>query len=145
MADGDDLRAGDADRDRTIELIREAYTEGRLDTDEFEVRMGSAQEARTYGDLARLVQDLPVQPPTAGPVSVPVAATVVPVDADAGREARNLRKGWASWAGVSIMVNVIWLGTWLTGDEGAPPYWPIWVMGPWGAAMVIATLTRRAR
>ena len=29
-------------------------------------------------------------------------------------------------------------------DGGSPPYyWPIWVMGPWGAAMLIGTLTRR--
>ena len=47
--------------------------------------------------------------------------------------------------GVSVLVNVIWLGTWITGDEGAPSYWPIWVMGPWGAAMLIGTLTRRRR
>ena len=57
-----------------------------------------------------------------------------------------MRKGWAAWAGVSIMVNVIWLGTWLTGSgDGPPSYWPIWVMGPWGAAMVIGTLSSRRR
>ncbi len=61
------------------------------------------------------------------------------------RERENLRKGWAAWVGVSVMVNVIWLGTWITGDEGAPSYWPIWVMGPWGAAMLIGTLSRRRR
>ena len=38
-------------------------------------------------------------------------------------------------------MNVIWLGTWITEGDGAPYYWPIWVMGPWGAAMVIGTLS----
>lgn len=146
MANGDDLRASDADRDKTITLIREAYTEGRLDNAEFEARMSSAQLARTYGDLAALVQDLPVQPPTAGtlaPVPAPTPATVpaVPEPEDDG----NLRKGWAAWLGVGVLVNVIWLGTWVTGDEGMPPYWPIWVWGPWGAAMLIGTLSRRNR
>jgi hypothetical protein len=146
MATGDDLRAGDADRDRTIALIREAYTEGRLDNAEFETRMGSAQQARTYGELAELVRDLPVQPPTAATVAVPTstpAAPPVPVETD--EEDGNLRKGWAAWVGVGVLVNVIWLGTWITGDEGTPPYWPIWVWGPWGAAMLIGTLSRRNR
>jgi hypothetical protein len=31
-------------------------------------------------------------------------------------------------------------------EGGSPPYyWPIWVMGPWGAAMLIGTLSRRSR
>jgi hypothetical protein len=143
MVDMPDVRAGDEDRDRTITLIRDAYAEGRLDNDEFQSRMASAQQARTFGDLAALVNDLPVQPPSPSIVAVPSPSTVVPTDEDE-EQARNLRKGWAAWAGVSVMVNVIWLGTWVTSGS-APPYWPIWVMGPWGAAMLIGTLTRRAR
>jgi hypothetical protein len=143
MVDTPDVRAGDQDRDRTITLIRDAYAEGRLDNDEFQSRMASAQQARTFGDLAALVNDLPVQPPSPSIVAVPSPSTVVPADEDE-EQARNLRKGWAAWAGVSVMVNVIWLGTWVTSGS-APPYWPIWVMGPWGAAMLIGTLTRRAR
>jgi hypothetical protein len=143
MVDTPDVRAGDQDRDRTITLIRDAYAEGRLDNDEFQSRMASAQQARTFGDLAALVNDLPVQPPSPSIVAVPSRSTVVPADEDE-EQARNLRKGWAAWAGVSVMVNVIWLGTWVTSGS-APPYWPIWVMGPWGAAMLIGTLTRRAR
>ena len=43
-------------------------------------------------------------------------AVVAAVEADEERD--KLRKGWAAWAGVSLMVNVIWLGTWIT--EGDP-------------------------
>ena len=140
MAMDPDLRAGDEDRDRTITLIREAYAEGRLDNDEFTTRMTAAQQSRTYGELAALVRDLPVEPPT--PVMAPAPASTVAVPQ--AEDEHNLRKGWAAWAGVSVLVNVIWLGTWIT--EGSPTYyWPIWVMGPWGAAMLIGTLTRRAR
>ena len=142
MAMDPDLRAGDADRDRTITALREAYAEGRLDADEFHARMTSAQQSRTYGELAALVEDLPVQAPT--PVVQPAASSVPAVAQEDDDEARNLRKGWAAWAGVSVMVNVIWFGTWIS--EGSPTYyWPIWVMGPWGAAMLIGTLNRRFR
>ena len=43
------------------------------------------------------------------------------------------------------MTNVIWAATWITNGGNAPSYWPIWVMGPWGAVMVIATINGRNR
>ncbi len=143
MTDTPELRASDEDRDHTISLMREAYAEGRLENDEFQSRMASAHEARTYGELAALVSDLPVQPPAPAVPAAPVPNQVA-VANDDDEQDRNMRKGWAAWAGVSILVNVIWLGTWVSGGGSAPSYWPIWVMGPWGAAMVIGTLTRRA-
>jgi hypothetical protein len=139
MTQSPDLRAGDQDRDRTISILREAFAEGRLTQDEFDGRMGQAAAARTMGDLAALTVDLP---PAQAATPVPVAATAEVAELDEERD--KLRKGWAAWAGVSLMVNVIWLGTWIT--EGDPSYyWPIWVMGPWGAAMVIGTLSARRR
>lgn len=142
MSQSPDLRAGDEDRDRTITRLREAYAEGRLTQDEFDVRMGEAAVARTFSDLDGLTADLPAAPAPA-PVAVPGGSPTAVVADDHERE--NLRKGWAAWVGVSVLVNVIWLGTWITGDDGAPAYWPIWVMGPWGAAMLIGTLSRRGR
>jgi hypothetical protein len=56
------LRASDADRDAVVERLREAAGEGRLEPDELEERVGSALRARTYGQLARLVADLPRSP-----------------------------------------------------------------------------------
>jgi Domain of unknown function (DUF1707) len=140
MRQSPELRAGDEDRDRTITRLREAFAEGRLTQDEFDGRMGEAAVARTFSDLDSLTADLPV---AVAPVAVPAAS---PADvATDEHERERLRKGWAAWVGVSVLVNVIWLGTWITGDEGAPAYWPIWVMGPWGAAMLIGTLSRRGR
>lgn len=52
-------RASDADRERVVELLRDAASEGRLDLDEFEDRMGTAWQARTYGELEPLTNDLP--------------------------------------------------------------------------------------
>ncbi len=134
----DELRAGDEDRDRTSATLREAYAEGRLDNDEFQSRLEQAHQAKTYGELAALTRDLPAATPApVAPVPVPDTGTVA---STRDRERRKgLKAAWASWLGVSVMVNVIWFATWM-GDGAAPYYWPIWVMGPWGAAMVIATL-----
>ena len=52
-----------------------------------------------------------------------------------------MRDVWAAWLGVGVIVNIVWLGTWM-GNGSAPYYWPIWVMGPWGGALIIATLAR---
>jgi hypothetical protein len=56
----DEIRASDADRERTVEQLRQYTAEGRLTMDEFEERMSAAYAATTYGDLAKLTRDLPV-------------------------------------------------------------------------------------
>jgi hypothetical protein len=53
------LRASDADRDAVVDRLREAAGEGRLDPEELGDRVGAALHARTYGDLAALIADLP--------------------------------------------------------------------------------------
>lgn len=53
------LRASDADREHVAEQLRKAAVEGRLDTDELEERLETALSARTYGQLAPLLRDLP--------------------------------------------------------------------------------------
>ena len=57
----DNLKASDADRERIVEQLRRHAAEGRLTMDEFEERMSAAYEARTYGALAELTRDLPVE------------------------------------------------------------------------------------
>jgi Domain of unknown function (DUF1707)/Domain of unknown function (DUF4190) len=53
------MRAADTDRDRAVEYLNVAYSEGRLSKDEYDERLGQALSARTYGDLDLLVTDLP--------------------------------------------------------------------------------------
>ncbi|MFD9435217.1 DUF1707 domain-containing protein [Streptomyces sp. NPDC060002] len=55
-----DLRASDADRERVVEVLRDALAEGRLDMTEFEERLEETYKARTYGELAPITRDLPV-------------------------------------------------------------------------------------
>jgi len=53
------MRASDADRDRAVELLNDAYGEGRLSRDEHDGRLEDALSARTYADLDQIVADLP--------------------------------------------------------------------------------------
>ena len=53
------MRAATADRERTVDVLKAAFAEGRLDQDEYNDRMGRAYTARTYGDLVALTGDLP--------------------------------------------------------------------------------------
>ncbi len=62
MATDDPIRASDADRDVVVDVLREAYTEGRLTADEFDERMSAAYVSKTWGQLRELTVDLPVQP-----------------------------------------------------------------------------------
>ncbi|MEY9927917.1 hypothetical protein ABH926_002551 [Catenulispora sp. GP43] len=55
-----DMRAGDADRERLVEQLREHHAAGRLTLEEFDERMTKAYEAKTYGELRTLTRDLPV-------------------------------------------------------------------------------------
>jgi class 3 adenylate cyclase len=53
------VRVADADRDRTVALLREHVVDGRLTLDEFSERVGLALQARTQGDLQSALSDLP--------------------------------------------------------------------------------------
>jgi len=63
MARSSLLRASDADRDAVAERLRQASIEGRLEPHELEERLHAALRARTYGELDRLLSDLPARRP----------------------------------------------------------------------------------
>ncbi|MFC9610169.1 DUF1707 domain-containing protein [Streptomyces sp. NPDC056938] len=54
-----DLRASDADRDRTADILREALAEGRLTAEEHAERIDGVYRAKTHAELEPLVRDLP--------------------------------------------------------------------------------------
>ncbi|MEU6239546.1 DUF1707 and DUF4190 domain-containing protein [Streptomyces sp. NPDC047024] len=56
------LLASHADRERTVDVLRAGYGEGRLDKGEFDRRVERAYAARTVGELALVVADLPHGP-----------------------------------------------------------------------------------
>lgn len=63
------MRAAHSDRERAVDVLKAAYAEGRLSADEYGARFEGVQRAKTYGELAYLVSDLPV-----GPAVLPMAA-----------------------------------------------------------------------
>jgi hypothetical protein len=62
MASHSSLRASDADREAVAKRLGHAAVEGRLEPGELEERLHAALRARTYGDLQRLLADLPAKP-----------------------------------------------------------------------------------
>src|SRR5215472_17321418 len=56
------LRASHDDRDRAVEVLRVAAGDGRITAEELDERVGAALTARTYGELAALISDIPAAP-----------------------------------------------------------------------------------
>ncbi|MFJ7076162.1 DUF1707 and DUF4190 domain-containing protein [Streptomyces sp. NPDC098781] len=67
------MLASHADRERAVDVLRAGFGEGRLAQPEFEQRVTRAYTARTVGELALLVADLPQ-----GPMPHPAPVTPVP-------------------------------------------------------------------
>ena len=65
------MRASTADRDRAVELLTRAYSEGRLDKDEHDARVERAMTAATFAELDAVVIDLPGAGPVAPVPSAP--------------------------------------------------------------------------
>jgi hypothetical protein len=77
MAETPELRASDADREQTAELLRRAAGEGRLTVDELDDRLAEAFDARTRTELEALVVDVVVSGDTGLPVGAPAASLPV--------------------------------------------------------------------
>lgn len=150
MADGrEHLRAADADRQSVADRLRRALDEGRLDFHEYDGRLQQAYAAKTYGELDRLVADLPdVAPVDRSALAPPAPASPVPAGGAglpvAGQEQfPDATRRWllATWdeylAAVPICV-VIWLITVVTSQSSAG-FWALWVAGPWGAYLAYET------
>jgi len=89
------VRASDAEREHTVELLRRHSVDGRLTLEEFAGRIERAYEARTRDELEELTRDLP--------------------EAGAATPART-RKRASRWV-VSIMGGTERRGRWRLGKE----------------------------
>jgi hypothetical protein len=120
-------------------------------TGRYEPRRGSVEvaangalsyQAVTYGDLAKLVADLPAASPQRGPRLAPAPAASPAAAAKRGVFAdlpAPLKVLWTIWlAAVSINV-VVWVL--VVGTSGHFIYpWPLWVAGPYGAALLAVSV-----
>jgi len=111
-----ELRAGDDERQATIDRLATHFRAGRLSADELEERTAAAHAARTRGELAALEADLPDAPaPGAG----------------AAARAKRRRERVVSTIAISGFLWLIWLLT----DPGGFA-WPLFPMG----AMVLGLI-----
>jgi hypothetical protein len=145
----EDLRAADVDRQFVAERLKSALDEGRLDLHEYDERLQNVYAAKTYGDLDKVLSDLPGFTPVGHSQVVPSAAdnrypTAVARAELEGKPLRNMPKWligvWSAWL-VAVSVNVvIWLLVSLSSGNFVY-FWPMWVAGPWGALLLATTLT----
>ena len=86
-----ELRASHEDRDRVVELLRVSAGDGRLTADELDERLELAMTARTYGELAKLVADLPADGSVASAPArlAPRAKDVVRIDCGSGHSKKE--------------------------------------------------------
>lgn len=71
----DSIRVCDADRDRVTGQLRDHFAAGRITPGELDERLSAALTAKTFGDLRRIMADLP------GTVPVPLGAAPLPLRA----------------------------------------------------------------
>jgi hypothetical protein len=133
------LRASDADRERTAELLREHCAVGRLTAEEFDHRLEGVFTARTLGDLDQLLADLPAidlyQLPSAGisplarrrnsSLDRPFHGAPVPPHAAT----------WITWAVGSVLVVALWAAVGVVTGGAAWIPWFLLVVVPWWLAI----------
>lgn len=129
------MRASDHDRQEVVDRLRGAVQDGRLQMDEFVDRMGQAYQAQTYGELAPLYADLPTAgskrqaapPALAAPACGPWRGVLASLPT-------TLKVLWTIWLTIVSINVVVWGLVSVTTAHLLYP-WPLWVAGPWGAAL----------
>jgi hypothetical protein len=143
------LRAADTDRAAVATVLGQHMSAGRLTVEEYDERLARAYAAKTYGELAELTTDLPTSPPARAPEPVGRDAATAPTCAPAispwawggawGHGWGN-DHAWRSWASTALIVISIWAVTSLASWQ-LNYFWPIWVIGPWGAILLAQSVT----
>lgn len=126
------IRASDAERDRFVRELGRHLGDGRLDLAEYDERVAQVYRSPTREELQSVLTDLPASKP-------------VPDKKSAMRRSRSRFPIWqriegSAWLGVSTLVLVIWAAISL-GAGTFTYFWPIWVIGPWGAVLALRAAT----
>jgi hypothetical protein len=140
------LRAGDSDRAAVALVLGRHMADGRLTVAEYDERVARAYAARTYGELDHLTTDLPTTDAsrTREPAVRQQPAPSHGCAPAAGPWARggHTAASWRSWQRTALIVLAIWAATSIM-TASFVPFWPIWVIGPWGAVLLAQTLSGR--
>lgn len=148
MVNRSQMRAGDSDRERVAEILRDAHTEGRLGQEELLERVEATYSARTFNDLDRLIEDLPIDRRPANPIARMTTPRSAPVPVNRPNVGRRIARGflttsWWIYFGVLAIVMIVWVSTNIGNGEWGN-FWPGWVAGPWGAVLGTGELAYRA-
>ena len=111
------MLVSDRERERAVVLLRDGGAEGRLTPQELEERVERALGARTRGELASVIGDLPDG----------AAATKPARAVHGGRSA--MRRQVAIYAAVNLLLVVVWA------VSGAGYFWPVWPLLGWGLGL----------
>ncbi len=154
------LRAGDTDREAVAAALGTHMAAGRLSLAEYDERLTRTYAAKTHGELAELTADLPATTPAAASTvssgAAPSGASAAhPAPTACGAWGMQLAPGmapwawhghgradssWQAWLTTSVTVLAVYLAISLASWE-LHYFWPMWVIGPWGAALLAQRIT----
>jgi hypothetical protein len=127
----DEMRAGDADRQAVADRLTAALDEGRLDINEYDERLQKTYAAKTYGDLAGLLDDLPgTAPPQRSQMAAyhpPQPAT--PPAPEPIERPHNALSWIGPYGGVVAVCILIWAISSISNRE-LHYFWPVWLLIP---------------
>jgi hypothetical protein len=108
-----EIRVADSDRERTVERLRSAAAEGRLEPNELEDRVEAAFGSRTETQLTALTEDLPSE--------------------RRSQRRRHQLAGFHThrtvYAAVAVGMVVLWALC------GGGYFWPMWPILGWGSGL----------
>jgi hypothetical protein len=128
--------ASDADRERTVDILKAAFVYGTLTRDELTLRTGRALTSRTYAELAGVTAGLTPGPPRPAPRTAPrpamqrprrrVSKKVVALSACAVVVPLTLGVAFLSYyGGFVLMMLFTFIGAVLSSKPPAPPRPPL--------------------
>lgn len=124
-------RASDAERNAIVSQLGTHLADGRIDLAEYDQRVAQVYATTTRDQLDVVLSDLPKLSKQQTAAAERKAAPRIPIW-------QRIEAG--SWAGASLIVLVVWGLVSLSAGE-LTYFWPMWVIGPWGAVLLFRVIT----
>lgn len=112
------IRASDSERDSVVDVLRDAYTDGRLTLEEFDERTTAAYASKTWAELRELTADLPVQPVLGADVPQRAPRPAATAQHAAAQQPRSWQAGHGQPLGRVLPVIFAWIM--IAAAAGAP-------------------------
>ena len=133
------MRASDTERDLTVDRLAVAFSEGRLDHEEYERRVGAALTSVLVGELRALTADLPGPENPIPPPGPHREGRTAPEPEGAPVPWEEWGDEWRWWLGVAGTLTGVWAVSSLLGGE-LVPYWPLVPLGIWAAVLLASAI-----